>query len=226
MVRNRFECNMPASEEEFPGLVRWQQCQTKMAMPSLILHKHSSLKDMFSRGLCQYCMQVRWIYQDDFQRMEPPFGTGGYRIDRSHVITAILWPLGVAEVSVTCVRVRWVSHTWKYTQWNIFLFEPSDKSPFWTNSYHVGFRYEATLNFHTYFGQCPNDIYILLHMTATAPSGHQMAIVVSRTVYYCFSSTIDVELPYTEKPERNGLHFVDKYFQMHFRNKNMFLYFD
>ena len=34
----------------------------------------------------------------------------------------------------------------------------------WTNPYHVGFRYEASLNFHTYFGQCPNDICILLHI--------------------------------------------------------------
>ena len=42
-------------------------------------------------------------------------------IDRSHVNTAIWWPLGVPVVSVTCVRVRWVSLTWKYTQWNIFL---------------------------------------------------------------------------------------------------------
>ena len=85
-------------------------------------------------------------------------------IDRSHVTTAILWPLGVAVVSVTCMRVRWVSHTWKYTQWNIFLFESSDKSPYRTNPYHIEFRYEASLNFHTYFGQCPNDIYILLHI--------------------------------------------------------------
>ena len=85
-------------------------------------------------------------------------------IDRSHVTTAIWWPLGVAVVSVTCMRVRCVSHTWKYIQWNIFLFESSDKSPYWTNPYHIGFRYEASLNFHTYFGQCPNDIYILLHI--------------------------------------------------------------
>ena len=84
-------------------------------------------------------------------------------IDRSHVTTAIWWPLGVAVVSVTCMRVRWVSHTRKYTQWNIFLFESSDKSPYWTNPYHIGFRCEASLNFHTYFGQCPNDTYILLH---------------------------------------------------------------
>ena len=107
-------------------------------------------------------------------------------IDRSHVTTTIWWPLGVAVVSVTCMRVRWVSHTRKYTQWNIFLFESSDKSPYWTNPYHIGFRCEASLNFHTYFGQCPNDTYILLHFplyvcsnyphtglaTATAPSGH------------------------------------------------------
>ena len=119
-------------------------------------------------------------------------------IDRSHVTTAIWWPLGVAVVSVTCMRVRWASHTWKYTQWNIFLFESSDKFPYWTNPYHIGFRYEESLNFHTYLGQCPNDTYILLHIplhvcpnyphtrltTATAPSGHQMAIVVSRMVYY------------------------------------------
>ena len=114
-------------------------------------------------------------------------------IDRSHVTAAIWWPLGVAVVSVTCMRVRWpwVSHTWKYTQWNIFLFESSHKSPYWTKPYHVGFRYEASLNFHTYFGQCPNDTYILLHIplhvcpsyphtgitTATAPNGHQMAVV-------------------------------------------------
>ena len=92
---------------------------------------------------------------------------------------------------VTCMRVRWVSHTRKYTQWNIFLFESSDKSPYWTNPYHIGFRCETSLNFHTYFGQCPNDTYILLHFplyvcsnyphtgltTATAPSGHQMAVV-------------------------------------------------
>ena len=85
-------------------------------------------------------------------------------IDRSHVTTAIWWPLGVAVVSVTCMRVRWISHTWKYTQWNIFLFESSDKSPYWTNPYHLGFRYEVSLNFHTYFGRCPSDIYILLHI--------------------------------------------------------------
>ena len=88
-------------------------------------------------------------------------------IDQSHIITAIWWPLGVAVVSVTYMRVRWVSHTWKYTQWNIFLFESvlsSDKSPYWTNPYHIGFRYEASLNFHTYFGQCPSDIYSLLHI--------------------------------------------------------------
>ena len=29
----------------------------------------------------------------------------------SHLVAA-----GVAVVSVTCMRVRWVSHTWKYTQ--------------------------------------------------------------------------------------------------------------
>ena len=112
-------------------------------------------------------------------------------IDRSHVTTAIWWPLGVAVVSVTGMRVRWVSHTWKNTQWNVSLFESSDKCPYWTNPYHMGFRYEASLNFHTYFGQCPNDTYILLHMplhacpnyphtgltTTTAPSGHQMAVV-------------------------------------------------
>ena len=85
-------------------------------------------------------------------------------IDRSHVTTAIWWPLGVAVVSVTCMRVCWISHTWKYTQWNIFLFESSDKSPNWTNSHHIWFRYEASLNFHIYFGQCPNDMYILLHI--------------------------------------------------------------
>ena len=62
-----------------------------------------------------------------------------YVIDRSHVTTAIWWPLGVAVVSVTCMRVRWVSHTWKYTQWNIFMFQSSDKSPYWTNPYHIGF---------------------------------------------------------------------------------------
>ena len=80
---------------------------------------------------------------------------------------------------------------WKYTQWNVSLFVSSDKCPYWTNPYHMGFRYESSLNFHTYFGQCPNDTYILLHMplhacpnyphtgltTATAPSGHQMAVV-------------------------------------------------
>ena len=95
------------------------------------------------------------------------------------------------------MRIRWVSHTWKFTQWNIFLFESSDKSPYWTNPYHIGFRYKASLSFDTYFGQCPNDTYILLHIplhvcphyphtgltTATAPSGHQMAIVVSRTAW-------------------------------------------
>ena len=124
---------------------------------------------------------------------QPNFKT----IDRSHVTTAIWWPLGVAVVSVTCMRVRSVSHTWKYTQWNIFLFESSDKSPYWINTDHIGFRYETSLNFHTYFGQCPNDTCTLLHIplhvcpnyrhtgltTASAPSGHQMAIVVSRMVY-------------------------------------------
>ena len=70
-----------------------------------------------------------------------------YSIDRSHVTTAIWWPLGVAVVSVACMRIRWVSHAWKYTQWNIFLFESSDKSPYRTNPYHIGFRYEASLNF-------------------------------------------------------------------------------
>ena len=86
--------------------------------------------------------------------------------DQSHITTVIWWPLGVAVVSVTCMRVCWVSHTWKYTQWNIFLLEieSSDKSPYWTNPYHTGFRYKASLIFHTYFGQCPNDIYILLHI--------------------------------------------------------------
>ena len=83
---------------------------------------------------------------------------------RSPVTTAIWWPLGVAVVSVTCMRVRWISHTWKYTQRNICLFESSEKSPYWTNPHHIGFRYVASLNFHTYFGQCPNDIYILLHI--------------------------------------------------------------
>ena len=116
---------------------------------------------------------------------------GFYLIDQSHVTTAIWWPLGVDVVSVTCMRVRWVSHTWKYTQWNVFLFESSHKSPYWTNPYHMGFRYEASLNFHTYFGQCPNDTFILVHIhlhvcpnyphtgptTATAPGGHQMAVV-------------------------------------------------
>ena len=116
---------------------------------------------------------------------------GNQEVDRSHVTTAIWWPLGVAVVSVTCMRVRWVSHTWKYTQWNIFLFESSHKSPLSTNPYHMGFRYEASLNLYTYSGQCPNDTYILLHIplhvcpnyphtgltTATAPSGHQVAVV-------------------------------------------------
>ena len=106
-------------------------------------------------------------------------GGGGYRkikykisdsIDRSHVSTAIWWPLGVAVVSVTCMRVRWISHTWKYTQWNIFLFESSDKTPYWTNPNDIGFRYEASLNFHTYFGQFPNDIYILLHIVLSCLS--------------------------------------------------------
>ena len=55
----------------------------------------------------------------------------------------------------------------------------------------MGFRYVASLNFHTYFGQCPNDTYILLHIplhvcpnyphtgltTTTTPSVHQMAVV-------------------------------------------------
>ena len=50
-------------------------------------------------------------------------------------------------------------HTVKY-----ILFESSNKSPHWTNPHHIGFRYEASLNFHTYFGQCSNDIYILLHI--------------------------------------------------------------
>ena len=50
-------------------------------------------------------------------------------------------------------------HTVKY-----ILFESSDKSPHWTNPYHIGFRYEASLNFHTYCGQCLNGIYILLHI--------------------------------------------------------------
>ena len=90
-----------------------------------------------------------------------------------------------------CGYAAGVSHTWKYAQWNTFLFESSDKSPYWTNPYHLGLRYDASFNFHTYFGQCPNDIYILLHIplhlclnyphtgltTATAPSGHQMAVV-------------------------------------------------
>ena len=130
----------------------------------------------------------------------------GSWIDRLHVTTAIWWPLGVAVVSVTCMRVRWVSHTWKYTQWNIFLFEASDKSPYWTNPHHMGFR---SLNFHTYFGQCPNDTCILLHIplhvcpnyphtgltTATAPSGHQMAVVkwdrsVSHT--HCIQSNLQI----------------------------------
>ena len=38
--------------------------------------------------------------------------TDGILKDRSHVATAIWWPLGVAVVSVTCMRVRWISHTW------------------------------------------------------------------------------------------------------------------
>ena len=56
---------------------------------------------------------------------------------------------------------------------------------------YISFRCEASLHFRTYFGQCPNDTYILLHFplyvcsnyphtgltTATAPSGHQMAVV-------------------------------------------------
>ena len=112
-------------------------------------------------------------------------------IDQSHVTTAVWWPLVVAVVSVTCMRVRWVLHTLKYTQWKIFLFESSHKSPYWTNPYHVGFRYEASSNFHTYFGQCPNDTFILFHIplhvcpnyphtgitTVTAPGGHHMAVV-------------------------------------------------
>ena len=89
---------------------------------------------------------------------------GSVSIDKSHVTTAIWWLLGVAVVSVTCMRVCWVSHTWKNMQWNIFLFESSHKSPYWTNPYHRGFRYEASLNFHTYFRQSPNDTYILLHI--------------------------------------------------------------
>ena len=87
------------------------------------------------------------------------------RIDQSHITTTIWWPLGVVVVSVTCMRVHWVSHTWKYTQhWNIFLFESRDTSPYWTNLYHIGFRYEASLNFQTHFGQCPSDTNSLLHI--------------------------------------------------------------
>ena len=129
-----------------------------------------------------------------------------HSIDRSHVTTAIWWPLGVAVVSVTCMRVRWVSHTWKpeYTQWNIFLFQSSHKSSLSTNPCHMGFRYEASLNFYTYSGQCPNDTYILLHIplhvcpnyphtgltTATAPSGHQMAVVTwDRSIGTCIGRT-------------------------------------
>ena len=46
----------------------------------------------------------------------------------------------VTVVSVACMEVWWVSHTWKYIQWNIFQFEWSDKSQYWTNPYHIGFR--------------------------------------------------------------------------------------
>ena len=55
----------------------------------------------------------------------------------------------------------------------------------------MGFRYEASLNFHAYFGQCPNDTFILFHIplhvcpnyphtglaTPTAPGGYEMAVV-------------------------------------------------
>ena len=113
-------------------------------------------------------------------------------IDQSHVTTAVVtwWLLGVAVVSVTCMRVCWVSHTWKYTQWNIFLFESSHKSPFWTNPYHIGFRYEASLNFHTYFGQHPNDTNILLHIPLHVFPNHPhtglttaMALAATRWLY-------------------------------------------
>ena len=111
------------------------------------------------------CIKKRW--KNLFDRIKGSFFVelrNMCTINRSHLTTAIWWPLGVAVVSVTCMRVRWVSHTWKYTQWNIFLFESSDKRPYWTNPYHIGFRYVGSFNFHSYFGQCPNDIYILLHI--------------------------------------------------------------
>ena len=54
----------------------------------------------------------------------------------------------------------------------------------------MGSTYEASLKFHTYFGQCSNDTYILLHLPlhvcpnyphtevtiTTAPSGRHMAV--------------------------------------------------
>ena len=86
-------------------------------------------------------------------------------IDRSHITTAIWWPLGVAEVSVTCMRagfhIHGNTHSDIYFCLNQAINPHIDKS---LPHSDIGFRYEASLNFHTYFGQCPIDDYILLHI--------------------------------------------------------------
>ena len=69
------------------------------------------------------------------------------QIDQSHVTIAIWWPLGVTVVSVTCMRVRWVSHTWKYTRWNTFLLESSHKSPYWKKSLSHGIKIWSIIKF-------------------------------------------------------------------------------
>ena len=72
-------------------------------------------------------------------------------IAQSHITIAIWWPLGVAVVSVTCMQVRWVSDTWKYTQWNIVLFESSDKSLYWTNLLAHSIQMGSTIKFSYWF---------------------------------------------------------------------------
>ena len=142
----------------------WRQnhCHGGSRIAMLSEWRHSGCHNDCSMNAIGQPKEGQWWYkggrsitQIDTQFLQQyKFFFTGSPIDRSHVTTAIWWPLGVAEVSVTCMRVCWVSHTWKYTQWNIFLFESSDESPYWTNPYHIGFRHEASLNFHTYFGQC------------------------------------------------------------------------
>ena len=98
-------------------------------------------------------------------------GGGGAHIELNPPDEVAVMVMQASNLATYLTLTRYLSHELSCRQTlittsmllNVYLFESSDKSPYWTNPYHIGLRYEASLNFHAYFGQFITTGVLLVH---------------------------------------------------------------